>query len=213
VGPAGPTGSQGPQGQTGPTGATGPTGPPGYPHFAHLTNEWFYPLSQTARAAGTATSNALRIAPWVCDDTFTVQGIVADITAAGQAGATFRIGIYNSDPTTGRPGSLLYDSGPLPADTINSANVAGLALPFVFGRTYWLGGVGQNCATTPPGVNILGAGMCYVQSFPFTTGAVMGPSGSTGSLIMNGVAGALPDPFVITPGSTTASPRLGLRAA
>lgn len=218
-GTPGATGAQGPPGATG-AGATGATGSPGpqglpgvgLPTVIRTSGEWFIPISQTSRSVATVTNNQIRVAPWIADCSMTISSIAGDVATVGQTGATVRYVIYGD--LNGRPGPLLYDSGPLAADVVASPMVTGVGLAIQMGKIYWLGTLAQNAATTAPQLSCLTiAGLTFPVAMGIGTGATVGAAGTTGAVGISGVTGVPPTNWTYSFSTFGAPGRLLFRAA
>jgi hypothetical protein len=65
---------------------------------------------------GVVTVNQLRYYPIIVSTTITVDRLAAEVTSAGAAATTFRMGIYNAD-VDWQPTSLVVDGGTSAADS------------------------------------------------------------------------------------------------
>lgn len=169
-----------------------------------------YYLTSSPSAASTANNlgnNTLRLVPWRIYNNVTLNRIGAEITAAGEAASTLRLGIY-ADNTAGYPGALLLDAGTIAADsattqeiTINLTLSAGL---------YWIGGAVQGAATTPPTVRC-GSGWFA----PIDVADASMPSSGAGRIGYSHptVTGALPATFTSTVSAIGVAPRVFVRTA
>lgn len=100
---------------------------------------------------GAPAQGTLTAMPIVIGESGTIVSLSVNVTSAGQAGALYRLGIYNDDGH-GQPSTLLIDAGTVAGDAIG-VNAATINLWVPAGR-YHLAAVPQNCATTAPTVNI-----------------------------------------------------------
>lgn len=92
-----------------------------------------------------------------------ITAIGVTYTAAGQSGATFRIGIWN-DNGTGYPGTLYWDAGSVAVDaTPGKASISSSRT--IPAGDYWIGGAVQNAGTTQPTMQTENGA---VQSMPMT---------------------------------------------
>jgi hypothetical protein len=101
---------------------------------------------------GTAayTINNLRVAPFWVPRSCRISALSLNVTVVAALGVA-RLGIYNSDPTTGYPSSLLLDAGECSTAALGLTQVIGLAQWLAAGTLYWaasIWGVAQPTTTT-----------------------------------------------------------------
>jgi hypothetical protein len=152
----------------------------------------------TSAALGTGN---LRVFPWFLPHAATLTQIGAEITAIGDAGSKFRLGIY-ADTGAFAPGALILDAGTIAGD---SATVQQIAISQAAGPAIlWVGGAVQVVTTTQPTVRTFGPGP-YSLVYP----AIPGVNQAVAGWIHNGtVSGALPGTFLTTGGNAGAVPRI-----
>jgi hypothetical protein len=170
-----------------------------------------YYYANSTGAVGTSAvlvNNVVRVIPWVVTSQVSITALFAEYTVAGNAGSTFRIGIWNDDGS-GRPGTLLLDAGTFPTDGSPAVTEVVLGSTLVVDPgLYWIGGALQNAATTQP-------------TFRVVTSPVM-PNGPLGtslptiasflSFIKTGISGAfgtITSPTL----SSVGAPRIGFKVA
>lgn len=110
----------------------------------------------TALSTNSALGNGIgRFSPWFVPRTTAFAAIGAEITSAGDAGSTLRLGIY-ADDGTGYPGALTLDAGTIAGDSVAVQEVT---VPFTLTPgLYWVGGVVQGVTTTQPTVRVITQG-------------------------------------------------------
>ncbi len=82
-------------------------------------------------------SNKIYICPWVAPYTMAVDTFGVNVTTAA-ASSHIKIVVYDSDPVTGYPHNLLYESGSLDSSAIAAISEAH-AQAFNEGQQYWIG--------------------------------------------------------------------------
>ena len=166
---------------------------PGY-----VSGNYYFCNSLQLTSSGALTNGVVRVSPWVVTASITVTRLFAEFTVAGDAASVFRLGIWNHDPTTGKPSTLVLDAGSISTGTGNAGTVATGGTPGVYEITisqalspglYWVGGVTQGVTATQPTIRT-----CVSTSVPLycplgtslpTAGAIQG------SWILTSVTGAL----------------------
>ncbi len=139
----------------------------------------------SAGSSGSYTNGQLRLAPWVVPDPLTLTRIAAEVTGAGDAGCTLRLGIYADN--AGVPGALILDAGTIPGDAVA---VAEITISQALARgLYWVGGAVQGVTVTAPTLKTF-TGAAQV---PITFGTTLPAAGTVGnSFLLSGVTAALP---------------------
>lgn len=184
--------------------------PPSIVHqVGYASAQYYYPCSQHAQStSNTLGNNSLRLVPWLVVESVTIVRIGGDVSAAGQAGSTLRIGIYN-DTGSGYPGTLLLEAGTI---STASATVQELTInQSLSPGIYWIGGAVQGAATTQPTVRVTSNWNPPIplradDALPSAASTVVGFSQSS-------VTGALPSTFTATPNSVGNAPRLFVKTA
>lgn len=116
------------------------------------SGQWYASTGQQSTATSNTLGNSsLRLGPLYIPNDIRITSIGADVSSAGEASCTFRIGIY-ADTGTGLPGSLLLDAGTIAGDSNTIQTItANLALPT---GLYWFGGAVQGAPTTQPTIRV-----------------------------------------------------------
>jgi hypothetical protein len=129
--------------------------PPGYV----ASNYYFCNSAQTSSTSNGLGNGTVRVTPWVVTANTTITKLFAEFTVAGDANSVYRIGIWNHDPATGKPGALLLDAGSISTGSGNAGTTATGGTPGCYELTvsqaltpglYWVGGAVQGVATTQP---------------------------------------------------------------
>jgi hypothetical protein len=169
----------------------------------------YYPLLPTTSLSASLTLGigTLRLHPFVLLKGATLAKLVADVVTAGEAGATYRMGVY-ADDGTGYPGALAWDTGSVAADTTGTKEV-GSNVTLLPGL-YWVGGAVQNVVTTQPNMRVVGTAVTPQASLGTSL-----PAGGLSSLgyLQTAVTGALPATFTTTVGTSSQMPRLLVKVA
>lgn len=109
-----------------------------------LSGSYFFPASGGGSStSATLGNNILRVYPVDIREVMSLAVLGAEITVAGEAGATFRAGIWTEK--NGVPDKLLLDFGTIDAHTVAVADAAAGPLFLLPGR-YFIGGAIQNAA-------------------------------------------------------------------
>jgi hypothetical protein len=185
---------------------------PAYFTPGYVSNNYYLASSVTSSSTSNALGNAaVRVNPWIVTAPITVIRLFAEFTVAGDAASVYRIGIWNHDPATGKPGSLVLDAGTISTGSGNAGNVATGGTPGVYEITvsqalsagvYYLGGAVQGVTTTQPtmrvnqtsvvpqyyplGTSLPGAGLT-VASWTLTA-----QTGAFGSSLASAITGSTP---------------------
>lgn len=157
----------------------------------------------------TVAQGNLFLVPYFVRSTQTFDQIIVETTTAGTGSTVVRLGIWNHNTATGKPGTLILDAG-----TINGTAAAGVK-PATISQSLtagwvWLGCVGQTVTGSPAVrgfINGINSGM-----LPHTS--IGAGSIPTNSLLVTGITG----PLSTLVGSTfaignTSAPLIQLRAA
>ena len=97
------------------------------------TNALFGPSNGTV----SITANQISYLPFWVDASFTLTGLGVNVTTAGAAASTARLGIYTNAGATTAPSTRLVDSGTFLIDTTGPKTVTGLSVALTKGL-YWL---------------------------------------------------------------------------
>ncbi len=153
-----------------------------------VAGRWY--SSHVLGSAGTAAPAAseLRLLPWYVPVARSIDRVGCNVSTAGTAAHVARLGVYNADPVSGLPTTVLVDAGTVAVDTTGQKEVAVTAT--VHGL-HWLGLTAQSgtfTALTP-------TNLVYVAGAPapHTTPA-------------NGLAYAAVDPASALPNLTGVTP-------
>lgn len=163
---------------------------------------------QATPSLGTSTSSShgvgvLRVGSCWIGRQVKLAKIGAEVTAAGDAGSTVRIGIY-ADNGNGYPGALVADCGTIPGDAVAVAEIT-VNLTLNPGL-YWVGMCVQGVTTTQPTVRTASTLHPINPPAPLGTSAPAGTSVETSGFAAVTVTGALPATF---PASVNLSSVLG----
>lgn len=174
-----------------------------------VTNNRFFPTPVATGALNTLGNNTLRLAPFVLPNDLTLSHVGAEITVAGEAGSTFRIGIYETNAAGDYPGALLIQAAADLDGTSATVQEVACSVTLRGGRIYWVGGVVQGAPTTQPTIRVAtpatAAGMVS-GSVPSAQTAYLGYS-------QGSVSGALPATFSTFLSTAGAMPRVHFRLA
>jgi hypothetical protein len=130
-------------------------------HPGYVSGNYYFasPFFGGTSASSTLTNNTVRVHPWTVTASVTITRLFAEFTVAGDANSVFRIGIWNHNPATGRPGTLALDAGSISTGTGNAGTVSTGGTPGTYELTvsqalapgmYWIGGAVQGVTTTQP---------------------------------------------------------------
>lgn len=174
-----------------------------------LTGQW---LSIGFGSLGTINlgDGLLRVQPWYVPCQLTLQNFAFEVTATGDATATFDGVIYSDN--NGIPGNLI-------ASASGAATTVGvISVPMAVTLTpgwYWVGGVLQGVTVNQPTfrcIFTLGAISGYLALYGMTLPAVGGAL--QGGCQASGVTGAIPSPWPNNPPSgANAVPRMFFQCA
>jgi hypothetical protein len=171
---------------------------------------YYYPLaiSTTATSAGLG-NDVLRLAPALLP-AITVTKVGAEVTAAGTAGCTIRLGIY-ADNGNYMPGQLVLDAGTIPGDAVGVAEITLGSATVLPAGYYWIGGVVQGAPAAPPTLRVL-SGNNVPPGFILGAGTSAPPAGQSISGVgQTAVSGALPATLPSPGGSGAAPVRIFLK--
>lgn len=107
---------------------------------------YYFPVSPQGVNTLAMANTQCRSVPWIVEDTISIDRIGAEITAAGEATSTIRLGIW--DDLNSGPNNLVLDSGPIAANAV--AVVEAVCDITLNPGVYWLGLAAQNSPVTPP---------------------------------------------------------------
>ncbi len=151
---------------------------------------------QAQLVAGTTTlappASELRLAPLYFPVARKIDRIACNVTTAGTGGHVARMGIYNTDPATGLPTTVLVDSGTVAVDTLGVKEVVVSA---TLHGLHWVGLTAQSGTFTALPTN--------VTAPVFGAGTVTGNNG-------NALTYASIDPTLALPDRTGVAPPAAL---
>jgi hypothetical protein len=155
--------------------------------------------SSSVSTSNTLVNGTLRLAPIVITAPVRFDRLGADVSAAGEAGSKFRLGIY-ADTGFCFPGALLLDAGQIAGDsaTVQDAPALSLYLP---PGLYWGGGAVQSASTTQPTMRVINNWVPPVL-LAMSVGSLPSAAAAPQAYAQTGVTGALPSVFA---GAATAS--------
>lgn len=172
--------------------------------FVTWAKGYYYGPMTTGRLELTVTNDRLYASPLLVPRA-AIDQLGIRVHTAGDSGAVVRLGVYAD--AHGLPGALLLDAGTVAGDSAG-AKTAAVSLAFTPGMV-WLACVLQNNGETAAklfGHNGITLGM------GIATSANAGDGRMTAHYV-DGVSGALPDPFPAIDGQVNDSPRVFVRAA
>lgn len=169
---------------------------------------YYYPVSQVSQGVSAGLGvGTLRLAPFVAPASFTVVRLGMTVTAAGDATAVFRPGIYADNG--GKPGALVVDGGAVACNAI-AVNEVTVSVPLTAGSLYWIGGV-LTVAVTQPTIETISTGPG--AAVWMAMGTTKPTAGTTGvGYSMGGVTTTLPSTFTVA-NAAGATPRIFIRTA
>lgn len=102
-----------------------------------LTGRWIgQQMNMAANTTFTFAANSIKYYPWLVLNNVTFTQMSAVVNSAGGAGTKFRFGLYNNDPATIKPSTLVIDSGEFAADSPGAKTVSSLSITLTKGL-YW----------------------------------------------------------------------------
>ncbi len=168
-----------------------------------VAGRWYNPQIVGASTTVTPTAAELRLLALYLPAGRTVNRIGCNVTTAGSAGHVARLGVYNADPATGLPTTVLVDAGTVAVDT---TGVKEVAISATMNGLHWL------CLTTQSGAfTALGS-----STVPYLAGGTLAHGTPANGLAYGSVAAtsALPDRTGVAPTFVGAAvvPTVGVRA-
>lgn len=165
-----------------------------------------YGNTGAASAVRTMGGTEVRAVPVLVRSAQLFDRIGIEVTTEGDAGAVYRLGVWNHNPLTGRPGTLVLDAGTVAGDALGY-QAATISL-FLEPGWYWMGAVLQTVLTGSPAIrSVTGA-----PALPMASSVGSG-MGTTNNLVYSGVSGALSSLVGATPSLSQNAPVIQLRAA
>lgn len=185
-------------------------GPPAVVLPVPLAGSYFYVNSPNATSTSAAlTVGQLRMTPWVVPQALRLDRLGAEVTAAGDVGSRFRVGIY-ADNGTGHPGALVIDAGQIAGDAVGlQFATIDVTLP---AGLYWVGGAVQVVTTTQPTIRTATAPVAAPVMIPLGTG-VPGANGMALGVGQAGVTDVFPAAVTVPAAPSGVMPRFICRAA
>lgn len=123
---------------------------PAYYRASYLSGQYYFTTSVASASVSPAPADTVRVIPWVVTESLTISRLWVEITGVGNAGSTFRIGIWNHDPTAAKPSTLVLDAGSVSTET-GTIGVAEITVSQTLSPgIYWVGGAAQGVSTTAP---------------------------------------------------------------
>lgn len=175
------------------------------------TNDRFFPQSAATSTSATLGNGTLRVSPIVVPNDVVISHLGIDVAIAGEAGSTFRVGIYeDSTSFAGYPGALLIEAAAVVDGTSATVQEVACAISLDGNRLYWIGGAVQNAPTTQPSIRTISAagapGGLVAGSAPAANASMLGYQHTS-------VSGALPATFQSTVLTAGTSARMHMRMA
>ncbi len=168
-----------------------------------IAGRWYSPHLLGGNTTVTPTAAELRLLALYLPAARTVDRIGCSVTTAGSAGHVARLGVYNADPVTGLPTTVLVDAGTVAVDTTGAKEVA---VSTTLHGLHWLALTTQSGAFTALGSSQL----------PYLAGGVLAHGIPANALFYSSVAAtsALPDRTAVVPTYALAAvvPTIGVRA-
>jgi len=119
-----------------------------------VTDKRFVPVLSAVGTTAALGNGTLRAHPLIVPNNLNISHLGMSLTAAGEAGSTVRLGIFN-DSGSYTPGTLKIEaSAAVAADSAGEQEVA-CATSLVGGTLYWLASVVQGAPTSQPTVRSL----------------------------------------------------------
>lgn len=171
----------------------------------YVTGDRHNPEYTALTTRATAQGN-LYFVPIFIRGPVTLDRILVEISTAGTASSTVRLGIWNHDPLTGKPGTLLVDGGRVAATSLGEVNVT-ISKRLTAGW-YWLGVAGQTVTGSPAvrGITHVLGGL--IQG-PATISSVSAPNAAIA--IVGGITGIFSSAIGATFVPTTVGPFIQVR--
>ena len=148
---------------------------PTYYAPGYVANSWYFMHHSTSNSSSTMGQDGLRTHVFSVTAAVTVTRLAVELTAAGSANGYLRLGIWNHNPATGKPGTLVVEADTLSTGTGSAGTVAYVSAPRIYevpiaGGTgvalnpgmYWIGYVVHNSSSAPS----FRTGVPLYQQFP-----------------------------------------------
>lgn len=168
---------------------------------------YFLPDVGAAGTSNTLGNGNLRLVPFVVPRMMQLAAIGAEVFGAGDAGCTFRLGIYSDagGASTGYPGNLRTDAGTIAADSTGMKEVASTVI--LEPGIYWIGGAVQGVTVNQPTMRTVNQAAAIQIGISGTPSA--GDYRSCWQL--TGQTGALASSFGGGLGSASTAPRIHIK--
>lgn len=166
---------------------------------------YFVPSGPQTGTNGGLGNAVMRTVSAYIPNAVTLARIGAEVTIVGDAGCTYRLGIY-SDDGTGRPGARLLDAGTIAGDSVAVQEIV-ISQAIGAGIFHFVGVV-QGVTVTQPTLRTMNAVLLPSDVGTATPSAGLG----AGGYLQGGVVGALPATFTVTVGAAT-FPRIFVKVA
>lgn len=160
-----------------------------YPPQYVSANYYYTTPMFAATTTAAQTNNRLGVTPWFVIGSLSVARFVCEVvTTAGEAGSTFRIGVWSSD-SNGLPSTLVYDAGTVAVSATGVQEIT-LGSPLVLtSGLYWVGGVVNNAPTTPPTMRVT-QNVLSGTNVPLGTTIPSALNSGTGGIYVNSITAA-----------------------
>lgn len=175
----------------------------------YRTGSWYGPSGQASTR--TFGSGDLRCVPYLVRSAASFDRIQIEVTTAGTGSTVFRMGIWNNNPATGHPGTLVADYGTIdgtaaPAiQPITISPAQSLAAGW-----YWLGVAAQDVTGSP----VLRGLIHGIDGFDDQNSAMGGVAANSNNIFYTGITGAFGTLAATAPGGqSNTGPAIILRAA
>ena len=152
----------------------------------HAAGQYYGP-NGSVTATRSYGANELRLTPYRVRSSQTFDRFAIEVTTAGGAGTVFRLGIWNHNSATGRPGTLLLDAGTVAGDS--AAGVEKTISQLLSPGWYWLGSAAQVHSGSPVlrayagGDPLIASAVATGTSLPLCSYVVTGISGAFATLV------------------------------
>lgn len=163
--------------------------------------------STSGNTTTTLGNGSLRVFPVFLQRAQAFDRLGAEVTGAGEAGSTYRIGVY-ADNGNRYPGALILDAGTIDGTSATLQEIT-VSLTLSAGL-YWFGGVTQNAPSSQPTLRAVAS---WTMPAITSIGTTSANTNDSFGQFQSGVAGALPSTFTSTVSLSGSTPRLFARTA
>jgi hypothetical protein len=171
------------------------------------SGQYYIPSSPQTTSTTVMAGGTLRACPIAIPHDLTLSRIGGEVTVAGDAGSTVRLGIY-ADTGAGYPGALVLDAGTIAGDSVSVQEIV-INQPLTAGL-FWLATATQGAPVTSPAVRTLSSNTGIVAPSSPTIPIVGATHGGYSS---GGFPGALPGAFPAGLAAVGSIPRLFIKVA